>query len=379
MTAKEHDGSGAPKPLEVSVYLSDWGTIAVTATLVDGRIRDFGFTPSFGTFPRRDDDGVLMNLASALDGLPADLELPALAARIRAAIPFGFGTFVYPPRLLAVAIASLAGMPDPIPRIGSLTAGQIDALTARWKHYDWRIVPESPLPAATNVAIDEVLSDAGRPSLRFWRWAEPAVVLGRCQSIANEVDRAALDADGIRIVRRFSGGGTMFVQPHGAITYSLVLPEDAVAGLTIRRSYEVCDAWVVLALRELGADAHHVPVNDIACAEGKIGGAAQARRRGVVLHHATLAYDLSMDELIRYLRIGRERPNANAVVSAAKVVSPLVAQVRHSRDAIVERLAKAFQSNYGGSIEPLAAEELASAEELVRTKYAHPDWTDAFP
>ena len=66
------------------------------------------------------------------------------------------------------------------------------------------------------------------------------------------------------------------------------------AGLTIRQSYEVCEAWVVRGLRQLGVDAHHVPINDIACSEGKIGGAAQARRKGVVLHHTTIAYDMDI-------------------------------------------------------------------------------------
>ena len=114
-----------------------------------------------------------------------------------------------------------------------------------------------------------------------------APVIGRCQSVANEVDAAAAAAMGVQVVRRLTGGGAMFLQPHGAITYSLYLPESAVTGLSIRQSYEVCEAWVVRGLRSLGVDAHHVPINDIACSEGKIGGGAGtalvAERRGGVV------------------------------------------------------------------------------------------------
>jgi lipoate-protein ligase A len=216
------------------------------------------------------------------------------------------------------------------------------------------------------------------PTLRFWRWTEPAVIIGRCQSVANEVDRGAAAAMGVRVVRRMTGGGAMFLQPHGAVTYSLYLPEAAVAGLTIRQSYEVCDAWVIRGLRELGVDAHHVPINDIACSGGKIGGAAQARRRGVVLHHTTLAYDMDPGEMVRVLRIGREKLKDKAVPSAAKRVSPLVRQTGLAREAIADHLFGSFRRRFGGTPDELTADELAAAEALVTTKYGHPEWTHEF-
>lgn len=175
-----------------------------------------------------------------------------------------------------------------------------------------------------------------------------------------------------------TGGGAMFLQPHGAITYSLYLPESAVEGLSIRQSYEVCEAWVIRGLRSLGVDAHHVPINDIACSEGKIGGAAQARRRGVVLHHTTMAYDMDPGEMVRVLRIGREKLKDKAVASAQKRVSPLVRQTGLSREAIVNRLFDSFREQFGGTVSTLNAEELTAAEGLVRSKYAHPEWTDQF-
>jgi lipoate-protein ligase A len=170
----------------------------------------------------------------------------------------------------------------------------------------------------------------------------------------------------------------MFLQPHGAVTYSLYLPESAVAGLSIRESYEVCEAWVVRGLRSLGVDAHHVPINDIACSEGKIGGAAQARRRGVVLHHTTIAYDIDPGEMVRVLRIGREKLRDKAVASAQKRVSPLVRQTGLSRDAIVASLFDAFRRQFGGTVDELTTDELATAERLVAEKYGQPGWTNEF-
>ncbi len=348
------------------VPLADGKIVAITFSVTNGRLADVKVA------------GPVHDFSPALERLPADAEVAALAARVRAAVPFGVPFPVGLAQRIADALHGAANC-APVPRIGSFTANQIDALTERWKSFPWRIIPEQPLDAALNAALDEVLSDAGSPCLRFWRWAEPAVVIGRCQSVENEVDREAMADAGVSLVRRLTGGGAMFVQPHGTITYSLVLPEDAVAGLTIRQSYEVCDAWVVRGLRELGIDAHHVPVNDIACGDGKIGGAAQSRRRGTVLHHTTIAYALDSDEMARVLRIGRAKPRANAVASAAKVVSPLVSQANLPRVVIVEHLRQTFQRTYGGTPSSITAEEHAAVTELVRTKYGHADWTHEFP
>ncbi len=275
---------------------------------------------------------------------------------------------------------SVAPTPE---RVGAFTFDEIERFTDKWKSLDWQIVPERALAPAVNVALDEVLAErvasgSRPPTLRFWRWSEPAVIIGRTQAVENEVDFNAATAMGVTVVRRMTGGGAMFVQPHGAITYSLYLPEKAVAGLSIRQSYEVCEAWVIRGLRSLGVDAHHVPINDIACPDGKIGGSAQARRRGIVLHHTTIAYDMDPRDMVRVLRIGREKINDKATASAAKRVSPLVRQTGLAREAIVEHLLKAFQTQFGGRLDGISDAEMLEADKLVVDKYGTDEWTRAF-
>ncbi len=363
--------------------------VAVDLEVTDGTLAAVRVRGDFFIDPEAAAEPTLAAIAAGLTGAPADLDVPALAARVRAAVPFGVELVGTSPEAVAVAVrravtgdGELDDAPPP-ERIGSLTTDEIDRLTADWRHLPWRLIPERPLPPALNVALDEVLTDRVArgerpPTLRFWRWSGQAVIIGRCQSVANEVDTAAAAELGVQVVRRLTGGGAMFLQPHGAITYSLYLPESALAGLSIRRSYEVCEAWVVRGLRRLGVDAHHVPINDIACSEGKIGGAAQARRRGVVLHHTTMAYDMDPGEMVRVLRIGREKLRDKATSSAAKRVSPLVRQTGLPREEIVRHLFETFRAAFGGEPDELTAEELAHAEQLVAEKYGHPGWTFEF-
>lgn len=362
--------------------------VAVELELLDGRIRSARISGDFFVNPEPLSETVLNALAAALAGLPADAHPAALAARLQAAVPYPAELLGTSPEAIALAVRRAidggeqhADLPA-ADRIGTFTHGEIDFYLKRWKEFTWRVIPESALPPALNVALDEVLTNGqaagGAPTLRFWRWSEPAVIVGRCQSVLNEVDEAAAAAMGVRIVRRMTGGGAMFLQPHGAITYSIHLPEAALAGLTLRQSYEVCDAWVVRALRDLGVDAHHVPINDIACGEGKIGGAAQARRGGAVLHHTTMAYDMDPGEMVRVLRIGREKLRDKPVASAARRVSPLVRQTGLGRDDIVSHLLSHFRQQFGGTLQSLAADELNAATELVERKYAHLEWTRQF-
>ena len=66
----------------------------------------------------------------------------------------------------------------------------------KWHDHDWQLIHTEPQSPAMHMALDEVLTSevsAGRraPTLRVWEWADPAVVIGRFQSLRNEVDAEA--------------------------------------------------------------------------------------------------------------------------------------------------------------------------------------------
>jgi lipoate---protein ligase len=253
-----------------------------------------------------------------------------------------------------------------------------------WRGVGWKLLAETAVSAALNLATDEVVTrrvaeGARGPTLRFWGWSEAAVILGRFQSVRNEVDLDAARELGATVVRRMSGGGTMIVQPGKAITYSLYLPEALVAGWSIKDSYEACDRWAVETFRELGVNCWYVPLNDITSPEGKIGGAAQARKPRVVLHHTTIAYELDNDEMWRVLRLGREKVSAKGIPSAVKRVSPLRQFLELPREEVVEQLIDGFRRRFGLMETMLTSEELADAERLASERYDTVAWTHELP
>lgn len=252
-------------------------------------------------------------------------------------------------------------------------------MTDRLDDLDWEILPPSAHSAHMHMALDEVLlervtSGARRPLLRLWRWIEPALVIGSHQSVLNEIDQGAANELGFVVTRRMSGGGTMLCEAGRTITYSMYLPESAVAGISFRKSYAVLDAWAVRAFNAMGVPASYREINDIISPRGKIAGAAQARRRGFVLHHTTIAHTMDVGLLPRLVRIGRPKLVERGVRSAEKEVSPLSWFTQLSCDAVAEKLCTGFERQFGAAETRLEEEELNAAARLVQSKYGTPDW-----
>jgi lipoate-protein ligase A len=254
----------------------------------------------------------------------------------------------------------------------------------RLKELEWDLIPYTPQPAHMHMALDEVLlqdviAGARRPTVRFWEWIEPALVIGSHQSVVNEVDVVAANALGFTITRRMSGGGTMLCEPGRTITYSLYVPAAAVSGLSFRQSYAALDAWAVRSFITLGVPASYREINDIISPRGKIAGAAQARRRGFVLHHTTIAHSMDPGLLPRLIRIGRERLSERGLRSADKAVSPLSWFTAMDCPEVARHMERSFAAEFHVRMGEVSGKELEAARRLVETKYGTAGWVNRLP
>ena len=255
---------------------------------------------------------------------------------------------------------------------------------SQWRDHDWQLIHTTPQSPSLHMALDDVLVQevgAGRrpPTLRIWEWASSAVVIGRFQSLRNEVDMEGAQRYGIEVVRRISGGGAMFIEPGNTITYSICAPLSLIEGLPFQQAYALMDEWVIEALGTLGIKAWYQPLNDITSEGGKIAGAAQAHRAGAVLHHVTMAYDIDARKMLEVLRIGREKLSDKGTTSAAKRVDPLRSQTGLPREAVIETMIATFRRRYGLTDDVLHAGELVRAEALARERFSSAAWRSDVP
>ena len=228
----------------------------------------------------------------------------------------------------------------------------------RWLQLAPEVVLDAPRDPQEQMDTDvqwarEVAEGLRKPTMRFWQWSAPCVVIGRFQSLRDEVHEDVAREEGLQVVRRSTGGGAMFIEPGNTITYSLYAPADFAAGIDIAHSYRLCDAWLIQALRGLGLDVRFSGLNDIASQYGKIGGAAQRRfpaprgsadtgGGGAILNHVTLAYDIDAEKMGRVLNVSQEKMRDKAVRSAVKRVDPLKRQTGMGRDELVGYLMRSL-------------------------------------
>jgi len=123
--------------------------------------------------------------------------------------------------------------------------------------------------AFMSMAIDEALlklnAEGKSPNtIRFWRWQPSTVSLGCFQGVDREVDLEVARKYGIDVVRRITGGGAVFHDHDGELTYSVVCKQGDVPD-DIIESYKLICGGLVEGFGQLGLKAEFKPVNDVQC------------------------------------------------------------------------------------------------------------------
>jgi lipoate---protein ligase len=168
--------------------------------------------------------------------------------------------------------------------------------------------------AAENLALDEALllaaeAEHGGEVLRVWEPPTFAVVLGSGCKIAEDVKEAACARDGIPVLRRSSGGGTVLLGP-GCLLFSLVLSTDAAPELgSIPSSYAFILGRIIRALADVVPGLEMQGISDLAVRGLKCSGNAQQRKRQYLLHHGTLLYGFPLERIGDYLHLPQRQPD----------------------------------------------------------------------
>lgn len=245
----------------------------------------------------------------------------------------------------------------------------------------WRLLDLSFGDPYLNMAVEEaVLRAVGAgeapPTLRLWQ-NEDAVVIGYSQRIAEEVDLEACRRRGTAVVRRISGGGTVY-QDRGNLNYSLFAPlSDWRVSADVRESFEFLCRGFLKGLEILGLQGEFRPINDITVGGCKLSGTAQARRWGAVLHHGTLMIDVDIGVMEEVLRI---HPDYLASKGAACVADWVTTMAQLGKDCGPAEVKAALVAGFEYALEVrfvpgiLTEKEEQESERLSREQYCRPEW-----
>lgn len=242
----------------------------------------------------------------------------------------------------------------------------------------FRMIRSQPFSAAINMALDEaivegIVAGTSPPTIRFYTWNPSAISIGYFQGLQNEVSLEMCRKHKVDYVRRVTGGGAVYHDIGGEITYSILGPI-LLFPKEILKSYELICGHLVDALNELGMAAKFSPINDVIVNDKKISGSAQTRKKGILLQHGTVLYKVDVDRMFSLLTVGQEKIADKLIKSVKKRVTSVVNESEATKEQLADALEKAFSKDREIEYGTYSEKELERAEELAKTKYSSDEW-----
>jgi lipoate---protein ligase len=129
----------------------------------------------------------------------------------------------------------------------------------------------------------------------IWR-TSPTVMVGRFRNAYEEVNLDYVSSREISVVRRISGGGTIFTD-FGGWQFTFITPEKMSP-----ESFGEYTEPIIETLRKLGMDAYFDERNDMFIDGKKISGNARYTNNGFTVHHGSLLYSTDLEMMKRSLK-----------------------------------------------------------------------------
>lgn len=252
----------------------------------------------------------------------------------------------------------------------------------------WRLMKLETHNAFMNMAIDEAalrarIKNLVPNTLRFYCWKPSTVSIGRFQMIENEVQLDNCRNFGVDVVRRITGGGTVYHNAQDEITYSVIANKNDLEASDITAVYARLYAGLAEAVKILGLRANFSRGNAKTCPNlmvngKKISGSAQSHKRGVVLQHGTILIDVDLKKMFTFLRVPWARTCLEAVEAAKRKITSINNEL--GKDVSIEQVNEALVEGFQKALDiKLAEDELTPyeqqlAEKLCEDKYATDEW-----
>ena len=242
----------------------------------------------------------------------------------------------------------------------------------------YRLIRIQEFDAYTNMALDEailerVIKGESLPTIRFYTWRPSSVSIGNFQGAEQEVNTKYCKSNSISIVRRITGGGSVYHDNKGEITYSVIAPEEWFPKGIVESYEEIC-GWIVKALSNLGVKAVFKPINDVHIDGRKVSGSAQTRRNRVLLQHGTVLYDADGEKIAMLLKGRADKYDEKLTKSVKKRITSVKDHCNASKQELASALEKAFSEGKEIVIGDYDEKELACAEVLAKEKYSREEW-----
>ena len=186
-----------------------------------------------------------------------------------------------------------------------------------------------------NLALEQAVFDRlgpGQSCFMFWQ-NDNAIIIGKHQNTAEEINAAFVKEHNITVARRLSGGGAVY-HDLGNLNFTFIAPLDN------RQNFDFaffCEP-VRRALLSLGVPVEISGRNDMTVEGKKFSGNAQYIKENKIMHHGTILFDSSLD-IISNALMAKEKIESRAIKSTNSRVTNIRPYLGHDMDIDVFRTA----------------------------------------
>jgi len=215
----------------------------------------------------------------------------------------------------------------------------------------------------------------GKTIWMLWR-TDQCIMLGSNQIPGLEINLDVAKKHNVTLVRRPSGGGTIFTDP-GTIQYSVITPYTK--GMDTKKvKEEVLAATMLQVINEkLGVRAKLEGRNDIVIGGRKVSGLAQHISNGQLCGHGSLLYDTNLEILTEVLNPGEDKIKGKAIRSVRSRVTSLRSHLSPSLETeeFLRFLKKEWMDKNNMEEYILTGSDIEAIHKIRIAKYANDEWT----
>ena len=205
----------------------------------------------------------------------------------------------------------------------------------------------------------------------FMLWqTRPTVMLGNFQNSFNEILLPQIQEDQVDIVRRNTGGGTIYTD-EGSLQYTFV-----VKSASEMIDFQTYMDKIIVALHTLGVNVQYNSRNDLAIAGKKISGNAQCNKGEYTIHHGSLLYDMDFSKMSKYLNPPKYKIESKGIKSVRDRTGNISdyldkkEEIHVFRQRLIDEILKNDYQQY-----QLTEIDKKRVDQLAKEKFESWDWT----
>ncbi len=223
-----------------------------------------------------------------------------------------------------------------------------------------------------NIAAEEyVLHEFTDDCFMLWR-NEPSVIVGKHQNTLAEINYDFVAQNKIKVVRRISGGGAVF-HDLGNINFTFIMNGQPGQLVDFRKFTQP----IIDVLATLDIEAKFEGRNDLTIDGKKFSGNAEHVFKNRVLHHGTLLYRSTINNLADALNVDPDKFRDKAIKSVRSRVTNISEHLKEEleiEDFISLVMNHILEMYPNAELYQFSDQDRKIIQELVQTKYGTWDW-----